>query len=87
LASFLLPAGLTGVVTDLDPLCYKTCVITVVIRKDKEGQYEDKNEVKRVASLASWNGSKPERQSLKEASTTPKAFQATQEKFDDEIPW
>jgi len=80
--------GITGVVTDLDPLCYKTCVITVMIRKDKEGQYEDKNEVTRVAPLGSWNGSKPpDRQLLKEASTTPKAFEATSEKFDDEIPW
>ena len=80
--------GITGVVTDLDPLCYKTCVITVVIRKDKEGQYEDKNEVTRVAPLVSWNGSKPaERQVLKEASTTPKAFEAAKEKLDDEIPW
>ena len=80
--------GITGVVTDLDPLCYKTCVISVVIRKDKEGQYEDKNEVARVAPLVSWNGSKPaERQVLKEASTTPKAFEAAKEKLDDEIPW
>jgi hypothetical protein len=80
--------GITGVVTDLDPLCYKTCVISVVIRKDKEGQYEDKNEVARVAPLVSWNGSKPaEREVLKEASTTPKAFEAAKEKLDDEIPW
>jgi hypothetical protein len=80
--------GITGMVTDLDPLCYKTCVITVVIRKDKDGQYEDKNEVTRVAPLVSWNGSKPaEREVLKEASTTAKAFEATKEKLDDEIPW
>jgi hypothetical protein len=79
--------GITGVVTDLDPLCYKPCVITVVVRKDKEGQYEDKNEVRRVVPLVSWNGSKPGRQSLKEASATAKAFDATKEKLDDEIPW
>jgi hypothetical protein len=82
--------GLTGMVTDLDPLCYKTCEVTVAIRKDREGQYEDKNEVTRVMPLVHWNGDPSQRRRselLKEASTTPKAFEATREEFNDEIPY
>jgi hypothetical protein len=84
--------GLTGMVTDLDPLCYKTCVITVVIRKDKEGQYEDKNEVSKVSPLVSLNGDpgrlkKPKLELLKEASATPRAFGVSKKDMDDEIPF
>jgi Protein of unknown function (DUF669) len=84
--------GLTGVVTDLDPLCYKPCIITVVVRKDKEGQYEDKNEVSKVAPVVSFNGDpnrvkKPKKEMLKEASITPKAFEAARKDMDDEIPF
>jgi len=84
--------GMTGLVTDLDPLCYKTCVITVVIRKDKEGQYEDQNEVSKVSPLVSFNGDpgrlkKSREELLKEASATPKAFEASKKDMDDEIPF
>jgi len=84
--------GITGVVTDLDPLCYKTCLITVVIRKDKEGQYEDKNEVSKVSPLVSFNGDpgrlkKAGEGLLKEASTTPRAFEASKKDMDDKIPF
>src|SRR5262249_764873 len=34
--------GITSPVTDLDVLLYKPCMISVVIRKDKDGQYADK---------------------------------------------
>ena len=76
--------GITSPVTDLDVLLYKPWMISVLIRKDKEGQYPDKNEVSRVNPLVSWNGTK---QLLKEASSTQKAFEATDEKLNDEIPW
>jgi hypothetical protein len=84
--------GMTGVVTDLDPLCYKICEITIVIRKDKEGQYEDKNEVSKVSPLVSFNGDpgrlkKPREELLKEASATPRAFEASKQEMDDEIPF
>jgi hypothetical protein len=84
--------GMTDVVTDLEPLCYKTCVITVVIRKDKEGQYEDKNEVSKVSPLVSFNRDpdrlkKPKEELLKEASATPRAFEASKKDMDDEIPF
>ena len=84
--------GITGVVTDLDPLCYKTCVIAVVIRKDEEGHYDDQNEVSKVSPLASFNGDrdrlkKPREELLKEASATPKAFEASKKDMDDEIPF
>ena len=78
--------GATGQVTDLDVLLYKPCVITVVIRKDKDGQYPDKNEVARVMPIVSWNGPKPAAQVLKEASSTPKAFEAVDKDLNDEIP-
>jgi Protein of unknown function (DUF669) len=76
--------GLTGVVTDLDLLCYKTCMITVVVRRDRDGQYEDKNEVTRIMPLV--DPSLMKRQLLKEASITAPAFKATGE-FNDEIPF
>ena len=79
--------GVTGQVTDLAVLLYKTCVITVIIRKDKDGQYPDKNEIARVMPIVSWNGSKPAAQVLKEASSTPKAFKAVDKELNDEIPW
>jgi hypothetical protein len=76
--------GITTPVTDLDVLLYKPCMISVVIRKDKDGQYADKNEIARVNPIVSWNGTK---QLLKEASSTSKAFEATDEKLNDEVPW
>src|SRR5262249_15585507 len=79
--------GVTGSITDLNVLCYKTCVITLKIRKDPSGQYEDRNEVSRVQPVVAWNGSKPAAQLLKEASSTPKSFDATDEKMNDEIPF
>jgi hypothetical protein len=84
--------GITGMVTELDPLCYKTCEITVVIRKDKEGLYEDKNEVSKVGPLVSFNGDlnrfkKPKEVVLKEASATPRAFEASKKDMDDAIPF
>jgi integrase len=68
--------GITSPVTDLDVLTYKTCVISVVIRKDKSGEYEDKNEVARVNPLVSWNGSNV--RLLKQASEQALAAQPMQ---------
>jgi hypothetical protein len=82
--------GITGVVTDLDPLCYKTCVIAVVIRKDKEGQYDDQNEVSKVSPLVNGNPGRPKEPKedlLKQASVTPRAFEASKKDMDDEIPF
>jgi hypothetical protein len=84
--------GMTGVVTDLDPLCYNPCVITVVIRKDKEGQYDDKNEVSKVSPIVSLNGDpgrlkEPREELLKEASATPTAFEVSKKDMNDEIPF
>jgi hypothetical protein len=68
----------------------------VGIRKDESGRYADKNEVKRVTPLiASWNGPKPAATVkgngtaalTKEASTTPKAFDAIDEMLNDEVPF
>jgi hypothetical protein len=82
--------GITEPVTDMSVLCFKPCTISVAIRQDKEGRYDDQNEVTRVAPVVSWNGDPNERRQsalLSEASATPKAFEATKERLDDEIPW
>jgi Protein of unknown function (DUF669) len=84
--------GITGQVTDLGVLLFKECLLTVVITTDPNGKYQDKNEVKNVLPIVSWNGAPPEKADgsayvLKEASKTPKAFDATKENLDDKIPF
>ena len=44
--------GVTGQVSDLDVLLHKPCSIAVSIKKDKNGEYPDKNEVARVQPRA-----------------------------------
>jgi len=67
--------GISGIkVEDLDILLHKPCLITVSIRKDKNGEYPDKNEVSRVTAVArNWNGG-----------PTPKAESAP---LNDDIPF
>jgi hypothetical protein len=78
--------GVTNAVTDLDVLLYKPCTIAVTIEKDKSGEYEDKNKVSRVSPVVSWNAPIGDKGQLpREASTTPKAFEATKDDMDDEI--
>ena len=48
--------GITDPVTDLSVLCFKPCTISVAVRQDKEGRYDDKNEVIRVAPVMNRNG-------------------------------
>src|SRR5262245_21472196 len=85
--------GITESVTNLDVLLYKPCLITVTVRKDKNGEFPDKNEVARVAPVVSWNRPKPASATapaaglLKEASATPKAFEAKRDPMNDEIPF
>jgi hypothetical protein len=82
--------GITDPVTDLSVLCFKPCTISVAIRQDKEGRYDDQNEVTRVTPVVSWNapvGEINKGRQLREASATPKAFEATKEELDDEIRW
>jgi Protein of unknown function (DUF669) len=79
--------GITGTITDLSVLCLKPCLVSVTVRKDEGGQYDDKNEISRVSPVVNWNGDEKKRQLLKDASATPKAFEATDEKLNDEIPW
>jgi uncharacterized protein DUF669 len=76
--------GERGKVTDLSVLYFKPCAITVGIRRDKDGQFADRNEVKRVRpAISGWNGS---RKALEEA-TTVKAFKASKEPLNDDIPF
>jgi hypothetical protein len=79
--------GIVDPVTDLSVLCFKPCTISVAIRHDKTGEYEPQNEVKRVMPLvAPWNAD-PKQRVLREASTTPKSFEATNELPNDKIPF
>jgi hypothetical protein len=72
-------------VEDLSVLYHRPCLIFVAIRSDKDGQYPDQNEVKRVAPIPpSHNG--PTRAMIKEAQKTPPAFKAGSSDLNDEIP-
>jgi hypothetical protein len=86
--------GINESITDVEKLLYNPCIIHVGIRKDESGCYADKNEVKRVTPLiASWNGPKPAVKGngtaalTKEASTTPKAFEAVDANLNDAVPF
>ena len=87
--------GIVDPITDLEKLLYEECLISVAIRTDKDGQYADKNEVKNVLPVPKWDVSpvknvvpvKDAAQSVKNASSTPKAFDAVKENMNDEIPF
>jgi hypothetical protein len=84
--------GILDPVQDLNVLHFRDCLITVIVRKDESGQYRDRNEVRNVLPIPKWDVSplkpvKTTAQSLKEASTTPKAFDAVKGDMDDEIPF
>jgi hypothetical protein len=82
--------GITDPVTDLSVLCFKPCTISVAIRQDKDGRYDDQNEVARVTPVVTWNapvGEINKGRLLREASATPRTFEATKEELDDQIPW
>jgi hypothetical protein len=69
--------GLTGKVTDLDALLYKPCRITVAVRVDKSGQYQDRNEVRKVeaaSSARSGNGARVAASSQQEDLNDPIPF-------------
>jgi hypothetical protein len=91
--------GVTGSVTDLEVLLFKACTIYVGIEKDKAGQFPDKNKISRVSPVVAWNGSRTKATHdpgpippsipdvLREASATPKAFEAKRNPMSDEIPF
>jgi hypothetical protein len=82
----LIACGVTEVVTDLSVLCFKPCTISVAVRRDKDGNFEPKNEVKRAMPLVrDWNGDASQR--VRAASTTTAAFKAAEEDFNDKIPF
>jgi Protein of unknown function (DUF669) len=60
--------GITGRVTDLEVLLYKSCTICIGIEHDKGGQYPDKNKISRVLPLvAGPRPGKPEEVGLNDA--------------------
>jgi hypothetical protein len=65
-ADVLAALGISGKVSDLTVLHHKPCMIGITIRKDKAGQYPDKNEVGRVTAMpTSHNG--PTRKEVRKA--------------------
>ncbi len=81
--------GVSGQITNLDVLLYKPCLLTLIIRKDKTGEYPDKNEVANVLPVVpGGNGSKPAAATvIKEATAVKPAFKAPADKsLNDEIP-
>jgi hypothetical protein len=88
--------GLTGNITDLNTLLYKDCLITIVVRVDKTGNFPDRNEVSNVLPdpgrlgtpvNKKVSGTEQKAEVLKEASKTRPAFDATKENMNDEIPF
>jgi hypothetical protein len=78
--------GITEAITDLSVMHNKPCLIGVIIREDKSGQWPDKNEIARVMPIpASHNGAT--RAAIKEAQKVQPAFKAVDEKMSDAIPF
>jgi hypothetical protein len=82
--------GLSGEVKDLDTLLWKPARIHVGVRVDKNGDFPDQNEVRRVRPwVEGWAKplQRPQAEVLKEASTVQPAFKATDEPMNDEVPF
>ena len=83
---------ITETLTSVKPLIGKRAMLTVGVRKDENGQYDDQNEIKRVKPLvSSCNGSKPALSTkadlLKDASPAKPGFKAENPDMSDEIPF
>jgi Protein of unknown function (DUF669) len=75
--------GLTGKITDLEVLKFKSCSVKVGIEKSKDAQYPDKNRVMRVDPYTSpVNGGQPRGTAAKKS-----APGANENDLNDEIPW
>jgi hypothetical protein len=82
----LVALGIKEKVDDLKVLLNRPCLISVIIREDKSGQYPDRNEVRRVAPIpTSHNG--PTREAIREAQEVPASFEAVNGKLNDDIPF
>jgi hypothetical protein len=80
--------NVTGEVTDLGVLLYKPCLITVSVRKDKDGQYPDKNEVARIMPfVANWNGDLSKVVKLPPTSKPPTSNGGGTPPLNDKIPF
>jgi len=71
-------------VSDLSVMLHKPCLIGVIIRQDKTGQYPDRNEIGRVMPLPAYNG--PTRDAIRQAQKTPPAFKAGNGGLNDSLP-
>ena len=81
----LVALGIKEAVSDLNVMLNKPCLIGVIIRQDKSGQYPDRNEVGRVMPLPAHNG--PTRDAIREAQKTQPAFKAANGEMSDSIPF
>jgi hypothetical protein len=81
----LVALGIRESVTDLNVLLNKPCLIGIIIRQDKAGQYPDRNEIGRVMALPAHNG--PTRDAIREAQKAQPAFKAAKAEMNDAIPF
>jgi hypothetical protein len=77
--------GVKGVVEDLSVLLHRPCMIGVIIRQDRNGQYPDRNEIGRVMAIPAHNGAT--REMIKEAQKPQPAFKAADAAMNDSIPF
>jgi len=77
--------GIKNAVSDLSVLLHKPCLIGVIVRQDKSGQYPDKNEISRVMPIPHGYSGAPE--VILEAQKTPPAFKAVDAELNDSINW
>jgi hypothetical protein len=84
-ADVCIALGIKGQVEDLKVLHNKPCLISVIIRQDKTGQYADRNEISRVMPLPTYSG--PTQDAIREAQKTPEAFKPVHADMNDNIPF
>jgi hypothetical protein len=88
----LVALGIRESVTDLSVMLHKPCLIGVIIRQDKAGQYPDRNEIGRVMPISTpHNGAT--RDAVREAQKPQKkddpisTGNGAAKDLDDEIPF
>jgi hypothetical protein len=89
LTDICLACGLVGTLTNTDDLLWKPCAIKVATRADKDGQYPDRDEVRRVEPVKARVPAAQQAQAALEKATKkpPSAFKPMAEDLDDQIPF
>ena len=82
----LVALGIKETVTDLSVMLHKPCLIGVIIRQDKAGQYPDRNEIGRLMPISTSHND-PTRDAIKEAQKPQPAFKPVHSDMNDSIPF